>query len=86
MSFSELCKACNIFSVCHESQKRMATCCVHFMGFLPDDYYLYCSCAVKFIEKRGFGDHIGYLDFPDKKEWLNRYELLRLVRSKEEVK
>lgn len=81
---SELCKACEIFSICHEGQKTVAKSCIHFKGDLPNGYFKYRSIAVRFIRKKGFASNIGYLDLP-KKVWLEQGQLnnLRALAEKE---
>ncbi len=78
MMESELCKACKIFPICHESQKTVASACIHFKGDLPNGFLQYRGIAVRFIRKRGFASNIGYLDLP-KKVWLEQWQVNNLV-------
>lgn len=82
MSDSELCKACKTFPICHEPQKSVAKSCQHFKGDLPEGFYLYYgSIAVKFVRKKGFAANIGYLDLPDRKVWLEQWQVDNLMKE-----
>ena len=78
---SELCKACEIFRICHESQKTVASACMYFKGDLPNGFLQYRGMAVQFVRKKGFASNIGYLDLP-KKVWLEQGQLNRLEAEK----
>ena len=77
MSMSDLCDACEIFSICHESKKTVAKSCMYFKGDLPNGFLQYRGIAVQFIRKKGFASNIGYLDLP-KKVWLAQEQLRNL--------
>jgi len=76
--YSLLCKACNIFNICHEPQKFVANACQHFEGELPNGYVKYRSTAVKLVYKKGFAANIAYLEMPYGKEWLERWQVRAL--------
>ena len=82
---SELCKACEIFRICHESQKTVASACMYFKGDLPNGFLQYRGMAVRFIRKKGFASKIGYLDLP-KRVWLSEWQVRDLVASAVQVK
>ena len=84
MSQSKLCKACEIFNICHEPQKRVAKACQHFKGEIPNGFMFHYSSVAKLVYKKGFADKIAYLDKPSGKVWLSQYELNDLRKKAEQ--
>ena len=76
---SDLCKACKIFNICHEPQKKMARSCQHFEGDIPNGYVEYLSLVVKLVYKRGFASNIAYLDLPSGRQWLEQWQVNNLI-------
>jgi len=66
---SELCKACNIFNICHEPEKTVAKSCHYFEGEIPKGFIRYRSSTAKFVENHWRG-HAGYLDTRNGKKWI----------------
>ncbi len=83
MNDSELCKACTIFNICHEPQKRVAKGCQYFKGEIPNGFMFHYGSVAKLVYKKGFADKIVYLDKTSGKVWLSYVELVDLRREAE---
>jgi len=79
--YSPLCRACKIYNICHEPQKLVARACQHFEGELPNGFVNYRHTVVELIYKKGFAANIAYLNMPYGKEWLERWQVNKLIQS-----
>jgi len=69
--FSELCKACQIFNICHEPQKYTAESCHHFKGTPPQGYLRIDGGVCNFVENHWKGNK-GYFVRTWGREWVDQ--------------